>query len=67
MPKTIRLNVTHFFIMKILNKREFHSSNILYIEMYKMIKKFNHEINELKSDYLPGQNEEIDNAIEMFR
>ena len=31
-------------------------------EMYKMINGFNNEINELKSDYLAGQYEEIDDV-----
>ena len=26
-PKTIRLKATHYFIMKILNKRELHKQN----------------------------------------
>ena len=29
-PKDVRLNSTHFFIMKIPNKRELHSSFIRY-------------------------------------
>ena len=31
-------------------------------EMYKMLNEFNNEINELKSDYLTGQDEEIDDV-----
>ena len=33
-------------------------------EMYKMVNEFNSEVNELKSDYLVGQDEEIDDVIE---
>ena len=33
-------------------------------EMYKMINGFNNEINELKSYYLAGQYEEIDDVME---
>ena len=33
-------------------------------EMYKLFNEFNNEINELKSDYLAGQDEEIDDVIE---
>ena len=42
MPKTIRLNVTHYFIMKILNKRELqqiasnHSSGIDFKDLMKL-------------------------------
>ena len=32
-------------------------------EMYKMLNEFNNEINELKSDYLTGQDEETDDVI----
>ena len=32
--------------------------------MYKMLNEFNIEVNELKSDYLAGQDEKIDDAIE---
>ena len=32
--------------------------------MYKMVNEFNSEVNELKSDYLVGQDEEIDDVIE---
>ena len=32
--------------------------------MYKMVIEFNNEINELKSNYLVGQDEEIDDVIE---
>ena len=32
--------------------------------MYIMLNKFKNEINELKSDYLAGQDEEIDYVIE---
>ena len=33
-------------------------------EMYKVLNEFNNEINELKSGYLAGQDEEIDDVIE---
>ena len=33
-------------------------------EMYKMLNKFNNNINELKSNYLVRQDEEIDDVIE---
>ena len=33
-------------------------------EMYKMLNKFNNEINELKSDYSAGEDKEIDAVIE---
>ena len=33
-------------------------------ETYKMLNEFNNETNELKSDYLAGQDEEIDDVIE---
>ena len=33
-------------------------------EMYKMLNEFNNEINELKSDYLAEQDQEIDDVIE---
>ena len=33
-------------------------------EMYKMLNEFNNEINKLKSGYLAGQNEEIDDVME---
>ena len=33
-------------------------------EMYKLFNEFNSEINELKSDYLAGQDEEIDDVLE---
>ena len=45
MPKDVRLNFTHFFIMKILNKREFqqislnHSSDIAFKDFMKIYKK----------------------------
>ena len=48
-PKDVRLNSTHFFIMKIPNKRELqqialiHSSNIDSIDFMKMFKKYNAE------------------------
>ena len=44
-PKDVRLNSTHFFIMKILNKRELqqialnHSSNIDFKDFIKICKK----------------------------
>ena len=46
MPKDVALNSTHFFIMKISNKREFqqialnHSSNIDFKDFFKIYKKF---------------------------
>ena len=33
-------------------------------EMYEILSKFNNEINELKSDYLGGQDDEADDVIE---
>ena len=33
-------------------------------EMYEILNEFNNEINELKSDYLPEQDEQLDDAIE---
>ena len=45
MPKDVRLNSTHFFIMKILNKRELqqialnHSSDIDFKDFMKIDKK----------------------------
>ena len=33
-------------------------------EMYKMLNDFSKEINELKSDYLTGEDEELDDVIE---
>ena len=45
-PKDVRLNSTHFFIMKIPNKRELqqtalnHSSDIDFIDFIKIYKKF---------------------------
>ena len=33
-------------------------------EMYKMLNEFNNEINELKSDYLTGQDQQTDDVIE---
>ena len=33
-------------------------------EMYKILNEFDNEINELKSEYLAGQDEEIDDVIE---
>ena len=33
-------------------------------EMYKMLNEFNNEINEVKSDYLVGKDEKIDDVIE---
>ena len=33
-------------------------------EMYEMLNEFNNEMNELKSDCLPGQDEEIADVIE---
>ena len=32
--------------------------------MYKVLNEFNNDINELKSGYLAGQDEEIDDVIE---
>ena len=49
MPKDVRLNSTHFFIMKILNKREHqqtelnHSSDIDFKDFIKIYKKFTAE------------------------
>ena len=46
MPKDVRLNTTHFFIMKIPNKRELqqiaisHSSDIGFKDFIKIYKKF---------------------------
>ena len=46
MPKEVRLNSTHFFIMKISNKRELekiflnHSSNIEFKDFMKVYKKY---------------------------
>ena len=43
-PKTTRLNVTHYFIMKILNERELqqiasnHSTNIEFKDFIKLYK-----------------------------
>ena len=48
-PKDVRLNSTHFFIMKILNKRELqqtalnHSSDINYKGSIKIYKKYTAE------------------------
>ena len=45
-PKTIRLNTTHYFIMKIPNKREFkqiasnHSSEIDFKDFMKLYKEY---------------------------
>ena len=45
-PKNIRLNSTHYFIMKILNKREFqqiafnHSSDIDFKDFMNLYKKY---------------------------
>ena len=45
MPKNVRLNSTHFFIMKIPNKREIqqialnHSSDIDFIDFIRIYKK----------------------------
>ena len=49
MPKGVKLNSTHIFIMKILNKREFqqitlnHSSNIDFQDFFKIYKKITAE------------------------
>ena len=46
MPKTIRLNATHYFIMKIPNKREFqqiasnHLSDIDFKDFMKLYKNY---------------------------
>ena len=46
MPKDVRLNSTHFFIMKIPNKRESqqialnHSSNVDFKDFMKILKKY---------------------------
>ena len=48
-PKDVRLNTTHFFIMKIPNKRELtpiatnHSSNIDFKDFIKIYKKYTDE------------------------
>ena len=48
-PKDVRLNSTHFFIMKILNKRELqqialnHSSDIDFKDFIKIYKEFTKE------------------------
>ena len=48
-PKYVRLNSTHFFILKILNKRELqqnaqnHSSNINFKDFIKIYKKYTAE------------------------
>ena len=48
-PKDVRLNSTHFFTMKILNKRELeqialnHSSDIDFIDFMKIYKKYTKE------------------------
>ena len=45
-PKVVRLNSTHFFIMKILNKRELqqivlnHSSDVNFKDFFKIYKKY---------------------------
>ena len=49
MPKDVRLNSTHFFIMKIPNKRELqqialnHSSDIDFKDFIKIYKKYTKE------------------------
>ena len=49
MPKDVRLNSTHFFIMKVPNKRELqqitknHSSNIDFKDFIKIYKKWTTE------------------------
>ena len=49
MPKDVRLNSTHFFIMKIPNKRELqrialnHSSDIDFKDFMKIFKKYTAE------------------------
>ena len=49
MPKTIRLNTTHYFIMKIINKRELqqiesnHWYNIEFEEFMKLYKEYTKE------------------------
>ena len=49
MPKTIRLNATHYFIMKIPNKRELqqiasnHSSDIDFKDFMKLCKDYTKE------------------------
>ena len=37
-PKDVRLNTTHFFIMKILNKRELHITHSFDIEFKDFVK-----------------------------
>ena len=49
LPKDVRLNSTHFFMMKITNKRELqqialnHSSNIYFKDFMKIYKKYTKE------------------------
>ena len=49
MPKTIRLNETHYFILKIPNKRELqqiasnHSSDIVFKDLMKLYKNYTKE------------------------
>ena len=49
MPKTIRLNATHYFIMKIPSKRELqqigsnHSSDIDFKDFMKLYKEYTNE------------------------
>ena len=49
MPKTVRLNATHYFIMKIPNKRELqqiasnHSSDIVFKDLMKLYKNYTKE------------------------
>ena len=48
-PKTIRLNATHYFILKIPNKRELqqiasnHSSDIVFKDLMKLYKNYTKE------------------------
>ena len=50
MPKTTRLNATHYFIMKIPNKKELqqivstHSSEIDFKDFMKLYKKYTKEV-----------------------
>ena len=64
MPKTIRLNMTHSFIIKVPNKRELlkiasnHSSDIDFKDFMKLYKEYNKELcSYLKNNMtLPSNN-----------
>ena len=55
-PKTIRLNATHYFIMKIANKRELqqmtsnHSADIDFKDFMKLYKEYTKEPNLIFSE-----------------